>query len=273
MIPLDGKVREGRRAARLAAASRSRGRSSATSRFDELRRGRAAPARCRQEPAQPADHGHVPARAVAATSSWSPCSRWPPSTRTAGSASWRWRAVLAVQRPVHAGLLRARRAAASGFRRLQPQYCSIYDPYFWRHERFWKVAADATCSIFNGTPFKNVIWRMLGVQDRQEGLRRRLLRSPSGRLTTSATTARSTRAAEIQCHSQEDGAFKSDRSTIGAGCTLGVGAFVHYGVTMGDGVRARPRLVPDEGRGNPAARAVGRKPGQGDRDMTDYQPG
>ena len=40
---------------------------------------------------------------------------------------------------------------------------------------------------------------------------------------------------KIQCHSQEDGTFKSDRSTIGAGCTLGVGAFVHYGVTMGDG--------------------------------------
>ena len=39
----------------------------------------------------------------------------------------------------------------------------------------------------------------------------------------------------IQCHSQEDGGFKSDRTVIGAGCTLGVGALVHYGVTMGDG--------------------------------------
>ena len=36
----------------------------------------------------------------------------------------------------------------------------------------------------------------------------------------------------IQCHSQEDGAFKSDRTVLGAGCTLGVGSFVHYGVTM-----------------------------------------
>ena len=39
----------------------------------------------------------------------------------------------------------------------------------------------------------------------------------------------------IQCHSQEDGAFKSDRTAIGAGVTLGVNAFVHYGVTIGDG--------------------------------------
>ena len=40
---------------------------------------------------------------------------------------------------------------------------------------------------------------------------------------------------KIQCHSQEDGAFKSDHITIGARCTLGVGAFVHYGVTLGEG--------------------------------------
>ena len=40
----------------------------------------------------------------------------------------------------------------------------------------------------------------------------------------------------VQCHSQEDGAFKSDRSTLGAGTTLGVGAFVHYGVQIGEGV-------------------------------------
>jgi non-ribosomal peptide synthetase-like protein len=42
-------------------------------------------------------------------------------------------------------------------------------------------------------------------------------------------------SSSIQCHSQEDGAFKSDRITIGSGCTLGVGAFVHYGTTMGAG--------------------------------------
>ena len=39
----------------------------------------------------------------------------------------------------------------------------------------------------------------------------------------------------IQCHSQEDGTYKSDRTTLGAGCTIGVGALVHYGVTMGEG--------------------------------------
>lgn len=64
----------------------------------------------------------------------------------------------------------------------------------------------------------------------------------------------------LQCHSQEDGAFKSDRITIGAGCTLGVGAFVHYGVTIGDGAVLAPDSFVAKGRrshrrnggGNPA---------------------
>ncbi|MER6693209.1 DapH/DapD/GlmU-related protein, partial [Streptomyces minutiscleroticus] len=39
----------------------------------------------------------------------------------------------------------------------------------------------------------------------------------------------------VQCHSQEDGTFKSDRITIGSGCTVGISALVHYGTTLGDG--------------------------------------
>ena len=48
-------------------------------------------------------------------------------------------------------------------------------------------------------------------------------------------------ATKIQCHSQEDGTFKSDRTTIGDGCTIGVNAMVHYGVTMSD----HSLLAPD----------------------------
>jgi hypothetical protein len=40
---------------------------------------------------------------------------------------------------------------------------------------------------------------------------------------------------KIQCHSLEDGTFKSDYTSLGVGCTLGVGSFVHYGVKIGDG--------------------------------------
>ena len=68
----------------------------------------------------------------------------------------------------------------------------------------------------------------------------------------------------IQSHSQEDGAFKSDRTAIGAGCTLGVAAFVHYGVTIGDGAVLAPDSFLMKGEEVAAARALGRKPGHRD---------
>jgi non-ribosomal peptide synthetase-like protein len=127
-----------------------------------------------------------------------------------------------------------------GFRLLQPQYCSIYDPYFWRHERLWKVPAEKYVLMFDGTPFKNLIWRALGAKvgkrvfDDGCHFTERSLTIVGDDVTLNA-------GSEIQCHSQEDGAFKSDRTTIGNGCTIGVGAMVHYGVTMGE----RSVLGPD----------------------------
>ncbi len=120
-----------------------------------------------------------------------------------------------------------------GFRPLQPQFCSIYDPYYWWHERLWKVP-DPYLNAFNGTPFKNVIWRLLGVR-----LGRRVFDDGASfterTLTIIGDDCTLAAGCHIQCHSLEDGTFKSDYTTIGSGCTLGVGSFVHYGVTMGDG--------------------------------------
>ena len=123
--------------------------------------------------------------------------------------------------------------AATGFRRLTSQFCSIYDPYFWRHERFWKLSAEGL-AMFNGTPFKSLIWRGLGVR-----LGGRLFDDgcsmPEKTLVALGRDCTLNAGSVIQCHSLEDGTFKSDRITIGAGCTLGVGAFTHYGVRIGDG--------------------------------------
>ena len=71
--------------------------------------------------------------------------------------------------------------------------------------------------------------------------------------------------AVVQCHSQEDGAFKSDRSAIGAGTTLGVGAFVHYGVDDRRRRAAPRRLVPDEGLRGAVRCPLGRQPRHGAR--------
>ena len=147
-----------------------------------------------------------------------------------------------------------------GFRRLQPQYCSIYDPYFWRHERLWKVPGEAYLHMFDGTPFKNLIWRGLGVR-----IGKRVFDDgcylTERTLTTIGDDVMLNPGSKVQCHSQEDGTFKSDRTTIGDGCTIGVGAMVHYGVTMGDGSVLAPdsflmkgEEIPQHARwgGNPA---------------------
>ncbi|AKJ15508.1 peptide synthetase [Streptomyces incarnatus] len=121
----------------------------------------------------------------------------------------------------------------TSFRALRPRLCSIYDPYFWWHERLWKVP-DHFLNVFNGTPFKSLVWRLLGVRigsrvfDDGCYLTERTLTTIGDECTLNA-------GSKIQCHSQEDGTFKSDGTTLGTGCTLGVGAHVHYGVTMGDG--------------------------------------
>jgi non-ribosomal peptide synthetase-like protein len=128
--------------------------------------------------------------------------------------------------------------AGRGFRPLRPTYCSIYEPAFWRVERFFKNTAGAHV-VLNGTPFKSVIWRLLGVR-----LGRRLYDDGCGlaekNMVAIGDDVILNAGSNLQCHSQEDYAFKSDRITIGSGCTVGVGALVHYGATMGDGAVLAP---------------------------------
>ncbi|MEV6909769.1 Pls/PosA family non-ribosomal peptide synthetase [Amycolatopsis sp. NPDC051071] len=124
-----------------------------------------------------------------------------------------------------------------GFRSLRPRFCSIYDPVFWRHERFWKLSPGRYLTLFDGTPFKNVLWRCLGVR-----IGRRVFDDgcaiPEKSLVSIGDDCVLNLHTVLQAHSLEDGTFKSDHIVIGAACTLGTGAFVHYGVTMGEGAIA-----------------------------------
>jgi non-ribosomal peptide synthetase-like protein len=155
--------------------------------------------------------------------------------------------------------------ASIGFRPLRPQYCSIYDPYFWWHERFWKLSVQGVERLFTGTPFKTIMLRLLGVR-----MGRRVFDDgcglPEKTLVTIGDYCTLNAGSVIQCHSQEDGAFKSDSIMIGSGCTVGVGAWVHYGVTMGNGAVLAPdsflmkgEQVPDNAYwgGNPAEEMEG----------------
>jgi non-ribosomal peptide synthetase-like protein len=159
--------------------------------------------------------------------------------------------------------------AVTGFRALKPRFCSIYQPLFWRHERFWKVPSIAYIQMFSGTPFKNVVWRLLGVRvgrrvfdDGCSIVERTLVRIGSEATLNAGSI--------LQGHSLEDGTFKSGYITIGARCTVGTGAFVHYGVTLGDGagLGADSFLMKGEHvppgswwHGNPAAAALAPAPG------------
>ena len=148
--------------------------------------------------------------------------------------------------------------AAGGFRALKPQFCSIYDPYFWWHERFWKMFFNGV--RFNGTPLRTMIWRLLGVR-----MGNRVFDDGctivEKTLVTIGDDCTLNQGAVIQSHSLEDGTFKSDHITIGSDCTIAIGAFVHYGVTIGDGAEIGPdsflmkgEEVPPHARwgGNPA---------------------
>ncbi|MCW2534506.1 MAG: non-ribosomal peptide synthetase, partial [Modestobacter sp.] len=150
--------------------------------------------------------------------------------------------------------------ASTGFRGVQPMYCSIYDIEFWRRERFFKLCARmGVHRLFSGTPFKSVLWRLVGVR-----LGKRLFDDGAGmsekNIVTIGDDVTLNAGSYIQCHSQEDYAFKSDATTIGAGCTLGVGAMVHYGVMMGDGAALAPDSFLMKGEEVPAHARWGGNP-------------
>ncbi len=152
--------------------------------------------------------------------------------------------------------------ASTLFQPLEPQQCSIYDPYFWYHERYWKLMTlRGHLAMFDGTPLKSYIWRLLGVRigkrvfDDGCYISEKTMVTIGDSCTLNAGTV-------LMSHSQEDGVFKSDCITIGAGCTLGVNAWVHYSVKMGEGAQLaadaflmKGEEVPPNTRweGNPAS--------------------
>jgi non-ribosomal peptide synthetase-like protein len=148
--------------------------------------------------------------------------------------------------------------ASTGFRPLRPKYCSIYDVDFWRTERFFKLEAQVS-PIFNGTPFKRIILRMLGVR-----IGRRFFDDGASmaekNLVTLGDNVTLNAGAWVQCHSQEDNAFKSDRISIGSDCTVGIGAMILYSVTMEDGSVLAPDSFLMKGEEIPAQERWGGNP-------------
>jgi len=152
------------------------------------------------------------------------------------------------------------------FGRLTPKVVPLLDPYFWFHERTWKMTSLwIVATLFAGTPFKNWISRMMGVRvgakvfdDGADFEDCTLIDvGPMANLNTHCV---------IQPHSLEEGVFKSGRVLIGEGSTLGCAAKLHYDVSLGDYVSIeqnsfvmKGEVIDDDTtwRGNPA-RSLGR---------------
>jgi non-ribosomal peptide synthetase-like protein len=119
--------------------------------------------------------------------------------------------------------------------RLKPQITSIYDREFWRVERYWKHAENNLSNLFAGTPFKNIITRLLGVRlgkkvfDDGLSLTEKALVEIGDYCTFNVDCI-------LQSHSLEEGVFKCDHIKMGTGCTVGVKVLVHYGTTVEDNV-------------------------------------
>ncbi len=161
------------------------------------------------------------------------------------------------------GLFVLAERAVTGFRALVPRHCSIYQVEFWRHERFWKVAPSGYVHMFDGTPLKSVMWRLLGVP-----VGRRVFDDGLGiierTLVVIGDEATFNMGSCLQSHTLEDGTFKSDLITVGNRCTVGTSALVNYGAIMGDGSVLGPDSFLMKGcymgagarwRGNPATEA------------------
>ncbi|MBM7773397.1 non-ribosomal peptide synthetase-like protein [Actinokineospora baliensis] len=158
--------------------------------------------------------------------------------------------------------------AALGFGRLKPRFCSIYDPAFWRHERFWKLSAGRYLALFNGTPLKVLVWRLLGVR-----MGPRVFDDgcavPEKTLVTIGADAVLNPGSVVQGHSLEDATFKSDHIVLGAGTTLGVAAFTHYGTRVAEHtvvdadaflMKGSETDTASRWRGNPATELTGSDP-------------
>jgi non-ribosomal peptide synthetase-like protein len=125
--------------------------------------------------------------------------------------------------------------ASLGFKPLKPQLASIYDPYMWFHERYWKLDALPMLALFAGTPFRGMLLRVLGMKvgaklfDGGAGI-------PERSLVEVGDYANLNEGCVLQSHSLEEGVFKSEYIRLGNRCSVGPGGFIHYGVSTGDDV-------------------------------------
>ncbi|GGG41797.1 peptide synthetase [Kocuria dechangensis] len=120
------------------------------------------------------------------------------------------------------------------FGQLEPKIVPLLDPYFWFHERVWKLTTLwFIAPLFAGTPIKNMFSRMEGVHLGKMVFDDGAYFDEYTLITIGDHTNLNSHIV-IQPHSLEEGVFKSGRVNMGMGCTLDCAANLHYDVSMGD---------------------------------------
>ena len=204
------------------------------------------------------------------TSSCSCSSAWPRRTSTTRSAHRASRRPASSPCCSPSSTSRWSNAPRPGSAACGRKYCSIYELDFWRTERFFKLCAPANVHrLFNGTPFKSLALAAARASGSAGGSSTTAAGMSEKNIVTIGDDVTLNAGAYIQCHSQEDYAFKSDAHRHRLGLHRRDRRHDPLRGDHGRRCRPRPRLLPHEGRGGPAARAVGRQPG---REMPAFDP-
>lgn len=122
-----------------------------------------------------------------------------------------------------------------GFKKLKPQFCSIYDNYYWKHEHYWKLMENPLVNLFAGTPFKNMISRLLGIKVGRKVFDDGMIVTEKS-LVEIGDLCTFNKSTTLQAHSLEEGVFKSDYIKIENNSSFGIASFIHYGVHIQDNV-------------------------------------
>ena len=234
MIPIDGPVREGVGLLGLA-PSRFPARCSATAVRPPQEPDELGAAGSRQEPAQRVTIA-IYLLAVGAVVRAHRARRLPSDLLLPRSGSWssprnrrrRW-----CSRARSRSSCSSARASGSG--RCSPQFCSIYEPYFWRHERLWKLSGTGYLQIFNGTPFKSICGGCSACTSAEE-LFDDGTSFPEKTLVTIGDHCTWERRPRSSATRWRTAASSPAIPSSGTAAPLGANAWVHYGVTMGERV-------------------------------------
>lgn len=142
---------------------------------------------------------------------------------------WRIAVALLLAAPVTAAWWTLVQRLAYRFMKVPDLHISIYDRQFWEVERMWKLTSTTLGRMFVGTPWRSLLLRAQGIRVGSMVFDDGCYFSEHT-MVSIGDHCNLNREALIQCHSLEDGVFKSASTIIGDSVSIEPKVLVHYGV-------------------------------------------